>query len=129
MPEAPSPPCSRRPIGAENAVEIGTFTGYRALCFARGLPAEGTCSCCDICEEWTPSVARSTGPKAGVADRIELRLGPALETLAALPADATFDFAFIDADKPDYRELLRGVASAHAANGVIRVDNVLWGGR
>jgi len=73
-------------IGARSAVEIGTFTGYSAICIARGLPADGRLLCCDISEEW-PKIARKYWAKAGVADRIELKIGPAAETLKALPAN------------------------------------------
>src|SRR5258707_5303188 len=88
-------------IGARSAVEVGTFTGYSALCIARGLPADGHLLCCDVSEEWT-SVGRKYWDQAGVADRIELKIAPALETLRALPAEATIDVAFVDADKPNY---------------------------
>src|SRR5690606_32197414 len=90
-----------RAIGARRAVEVGTFTGYSALCLARGLPPDGRLLCCDVSAEWT-AIARRYWEKAGVADRIELRIGPAAETLAALPPEPTFDLAFIDADKPSY---------------------------
>src|SRR3954470_16370834 len=88
-------------IGARNAVEVGTFTGYSALCIARGLGASGRLVCCDVSDEWT-SVGRKHWKAAGVADRIELRIAPALDTLRAMPRDATIDIAFIDADKPSY---------------------------
>ena len=85
-----------------NAIEIGTFTGYSALCIARGLPADGRLVCCDVSEEWT-AIGRRAWEAAGVADRIDLRIAPALDTLAALaPPTRTFDLAFIDADKPNY---------------------------
>ena len=87
-----------RLIGAKRAIEVGTFTGYSALCVARGLPEDGQLICCDVSEEWT-SIARRYWEKAGVSDRIELRLGPAIETLRALPDGESFDLAFIDADK------------------------------
>src|SRR3954463_6642787 len=86
-------------VGARNAVEVGTFTGYSALCIARGLPADGHLLCCDVSEEWT-SVGRKYWKQAGVADRIELKIAPAVETLRALPAEETIDLAFVDADKP-----------------------------
>src|SRR6266849_3624393 len=84
--------------GAVSAVEIGTFTGYSSICIARGLAAGGRLLCCDISEEWT-SVARKYWEKAGLIERIELRLGGALDTIAALPEQERFDVAFIDADK------------------------------
>lgn len=114
-------------VGARNAVEVGTFTGYSALCIARGLPADGHLLCCDVSEEWT-----SVGPKywqqAGVADRIELKIAPALETLRALPSDANIDLAFVDADKPNYARYYEELLPRLRPNGVILVDNVLWGG-
>src|SRR5262249_40508120 len=82
-------------VGARNAGKAGTFTGYSSTCIARGLPADGRLLCCDVSEEWT-SIARRYWERAGVADRIELRIAPALETLRALPAERSLDFAFID---------------------------------
>jgi caffeoyl-CoA O-methyltransferase len=90
-----------RLVGARTAVEVGTFTGYSSICIARGLQEGGHLLCCDVSEEWT-SVARRYWQRAGVADRVELVLAPAIETLRALPADPTIDLAFIDADKPGY---------------------------
>ena len=83
--------------GAVSAVEVGTFTGYSSICIARGLAAGGRLLCCDISEEWT-TVARKYWEKAGLSDRIELRLGPAIDTLRWLPDEEIFDLAFIDAD-------------------------------
>ena len=109
------------------AVEVGTFTGYSALAVAKGLPPGGRLLCCDVSEEWT-AIARSYWERAGVADRIDLRIAPALETLRALPPEPAVGFAFIDADKANYigyyEELLRRLSP----RGVILVDNVLWGG-
>jgi caffeoyl-CoA O-methyltransferase len=116
-----------RLIDARNAVEVGTFTGYSSLCIARGLPADGHLLCCDVSEEWT-SIARKYWAKAGIEDRIELRIAPAVETLAALPPDAIIDLAFIDADKPNYRNYYEALLRRVRPNGVIGVDNVLWGG-
>ena len=90
-----------RSIGVRNAIEIGTFTGYSALSIARGLGADGRLICCDVSEEWT-AVAREHWALAGVSDRIDLRIAPALDTLAALPTDLRFELAFIDADKTNY---------------------------
>ena len=90
-----------RAIGARRAVEVGTFTGYSAICIARGLPEDGRLLCCDVSEEWT-SIARRYFEKAGVAEKIELRIAPGAETLAGLPIEETIDLAFIDADKPGY---------------------------
>src|SRR3954452_9415318 len=85
-------------LGARRAIEIGTFTGYSALCVARGLPADGSLLCLDVSEEWTAG-ARRFWERAGLSDRIELRLGDAHETLRAVPAEPSFDLAFVDADK------------------------------
>jgi caffeoyl-CoA O-methyltransferase len=117
-----------RLIGAGRAIEIGTFTGYSALCIARGLPDDGRLLCCDVSEEWT-AVGRRAWAKAGVADRIDLRIAPALETLAALPSDTRFDLAFIDADKPNYANYFDALLPKMRTNGAILVDNVLWDGR
>lgn len=114
-------------IGARSAIEIGTFTGYSAICIARGLPPDGKLICCDINEEWT-GIARRYWEKAGVADRIDLRIAPALETLAKLPAQTTFDFAFIDADKVSYRQYYDALLPRINTNGLILFDNVLWMG-
>ena len=116
-----------RLVGAQHAIEIGTFTGYSALCIARGLADGGHLLCCDVSEEWT-SIGRRFWEQAGVADRIDLRIGPALDTLRALPDDTTFDFAFIDADKRNYGAYYDEVLARLVPNGVILVDNVLWGG-
>jgi caffeoyl-CoA O-methyltransferase len=113
---------------AKNAVEVGTFTGYSSICVARGLAAGGRLLCCDISEEWT-SVARRYWARAGLADRIELRVGPAAETLAALPAGTTFDFAFIDADKTGYVTYWDLIVPMIRPGGVILVDNTLSHGR
>ncbi|HWS47291.1 MAG TPA: class I SAM-dependent methyltransferase [Acidimicrobiia bacterium] len=116
-----------RLVGARRAVEVGTFTGYSALCIARGLPADGRLLCCDISDEWT-AIGRSYWDKAGVSDRIELRLAPAVDTLAALAPDVVFDLAFIDADKPNYPNYYEALLPRMRTNGVILVDNVLWDG-
>ncbi len=116
-----------RAIGARRAIEIGTFTGYSALCIARGLPADGTLVACDVSDEWT-SIGRPFWEKAGVAGRIDLRIAPALDTLAALPADAEFDLAFIDADKPNYGTYFDALLPHIKPSGVLLVDNVLWSG-
>jgi caffeoyl-CoA O-methyltransferase len=116
-----------RALGVQFAVEVGTFTGYSALCIARGLGAGGRLLCCDVSEEWT-SVGRPRWEAAGVAGRIELRIAPAVETLASLPADPPIDLAFIDADKPNYGRYYEEVLARLAPRGVILVDNVLWSG-
>jgi caffeoyl-CoA O-methyltransferase len=117
-----------RAMGATRAVEIGTFTGYSALAVARGLGPGGRLLCCDISQEWT-SIARAAWQQAGVADRIELRLGPALDTLRALPAAASLDLAFIDADKGGYAGYWDEVVPRIRPGGVILVDNTLQDGR
>jgi caffeoyl-CoA O-methyltransferase len=117
-----------RLIGARSAVEVGTFTGYSALCIARGLPADGHLLCCDVSEDWT-AIARKAWDAAGVADRIELKIAPAADTLRALPHDQTIDLGFIDADKPGYPVYYEELLARLRPNGVLLVDNVLWGGR
>jgi predicted O-methyltransferase YrrM len=116
-----------RLMGATRVLEIGTFTGYSSTAMALALPPDGRITCLDVSREWT-DVARRAWADAGVADRIELRLGPAAETLATLDDDA-FDLAFIDADKTGYdtyyEECLRVVRSG----GLILLDNMLQAGR
>jgi caffeoyl-CoA O-methyltransferase len=114
--------------GARNAVEVGTFTGYSSICVARGLGENGRLLCCDVSEEFT-SVARTYWQRAGLTDRIELRLGPAAATLAALPAGTIFDFAFIDADKTGYVEYWDLIVPMMRPGGVVLVDNTLSHGR
>jgi caffeoyl-CoA O-methyltransferase len=116
-----------RAIGARNAIEIGTFTGYSALCIARGLSADGRLLCCDVSEEWT-AIGRQAWDADGVGKLIELRIAPALDTIAALPASEQFDLAFIDADKPNYANYLDALAPKMKSNALILVDNVLWHG-
>ena len=113
-----------RLVGAKSAIEVGTFTGYSALCIAQGLPDDGQLICCDVSDEYT-SVGRPFWEEAGVADRIDLRIAPAAETLAALPDEEFLDLAFIDADKESqlgyYEEILRRLRPG----GVIVIDNTL----
>jgi caffeoyl-CoA O-methyltransferase len=116
-----------RAIGARHAVELGTFTGYSAICIARGLPSDGTLLCCDVSAEWT-AIARRYWEKAGLSDKITLKLAPALDTLRALPANEIFDFAFIDADKSNYRSYYDEILKRLRPNGLILIDNVLWNG-
>lgn len=115
-------------MGARNAIEIGTFTGYSALSIARGIGPTGKLICCDVSEEWT-AIAREHWKLAGVADRIDLRIAPALETIAALPADTKFDLAFIDADKVNYANYFEALLPLMRVGGVILVDNTLWSRR
>jgi caffeoyl-CoA O-methyltransferase len=117
-----------RAIGARRAVEVGTFTGLSTLCLARGLPADGELIACDVSEEWT-AVGRPYWERAGVADRIDLRIGPAADTLRALPPEETIDIAFIDADKPGYPVYYEELLKRTRPGGLILVDNVLWMGR
>jgi caffeoyl-CoA O-methyltransferase len=116
-----------RAIGARHAIELGTLAGYSALCIARALPPDGTLLCCDVSAEWT-AIARRYWEKAGLSHKITLKLAPALETLQALPADQIFDFAFIDADKSNYRSYYEEVLARLRPNGLILIDNVLWSG-
>lgn len=117
-----------RAVRAHRALEIGTFTGYSALAIAQGLAPGGTLLCCDVNAEWT-ALGREHWDLAGVGDRIELRLGPALDTLAALDPDDRFDLVFIDADKPNYGNYLEAVLPRLTPHGVILVDNTLWSRR
>lgn len=117
-----------RLLDAHRAVEVGTFTGYSSLCIARGLSEGGSLVCCDISKEWT-AIGLQAWREAGVADRIELRIAPALETLQAMPAEAHIDLAFIDADKTGYAAYWRELVPRVRAGGVLLVDNVLWSGR
>jgi caffeoyl-CoA O-methyltransferase len=117
-----------RLTGARRAVEVGTFTGYSSLAIARALPDDGTLLCCDVSEEWT-SIAGRYWERAGVAGKVELKIGPALETLQALPRDEPIDLAFIDADKPAYRQYYEELLPRLRQNGLILLDNTLWSGR
>jgi caffeoyl-CoA O-methyltransferase len=116
-----------RSIGAKRAVEIGTFTGYSSLCIARGLPDDGKLLCCDVSDEWT-RIGQRFWEKAGVAHKIELKIGPAAATLHALPERELFDLAFIDADKTGYPTYYEEILKRLRPNGLILVDNVLWMG-
>lgn len=113
--------------GARSVVEVGTFTGYSSICLARGLPPDGHLLCCDVSEEWT-AIARRYWDKAGLSDRIELRLGPAADTLRSLPLEPQFDLAFIDADKGGYPVYYEEILQRLRPGGLICVDNVLWSG-
>ena len=119
-----------RLTGTRRALEIGTFTGYSALCVAQALPSDGRLVCCDVSEEWT-SVGQRYWQSAGVSDKIDLKIGPATETLQALREDGEegrYDFAFIDADKKNYLVYYENVLSLLRTGGVLLIDNVLWGG-
>jgi caffeoyl-CoA O-methyltransferase len=117
-----------RALGVRRAMEIGTFTGFSALCVARGLPDGGSLTCLDVSEEFT-AVARRYWARAGVADRIDLRIGDAHDTLRALPDEPTFDLAFIDADKAGYADYVEQLHPRMTDNGVVLLDNTLRAGR
>ncbi|MEV4457898.1 DUF2218 domain-containing protein [Microbispora sp. NPDC049633] len=117
-----------RMSGARLAVEVGVFTGYSSICIARGLPPGGRLLACDVSTEWT-SIARNYWERAGVADRIDLRIAPALETLRALPAEPVVGFAFIDADKVNYPDYYEEVVTRLSPGGLVVIDNVFQGGR
>ena len=117
-----------RLLGARHAVEVGTFTGLSSLAIARGLAEGGRLTCFDISEEYT-SVARRYWARAGVDDRVELRIGPAGDTLRELPNERYLDFAFIDADKTGYPVYWAELVPRMRPGGVIAVDNVLRHGR
>lgn len=118
-------------LGAKKTLEVGVFTGYSSLSVALALPPDGKIIACDMSEEYT-AIARRYWQKAGVADKIDLRLAPALETLDRLLADGqaeTFDFAFIDADKVNYDGYYERSLQLVRSGGLIAIDNVLWGGK
>jgi predicted O-methyltransferase YrrM len=120
-----------RSCGARRCIEIGTFTGYSALAIAAALPADGRLMCCDVSEEWT-AIARRHWSAAGVAGRIDLRIAPALDTIDHLLARGSaglFDFAFIDADKPQYDAYYEGCLKLLRPGGLVALDNMLWSGR
>ncbi len=126
--QAPFMTMLTRAIGARDAIELGTFTGLSALAMAQGLPDDGTIVCCDMSAEWT-DVGRPFWEAAGVAHKIDLRIGPALETLRALANEAVFDLAFIDADKFEYIDYFEELLPRMRPGGVMLVDNVLAYGR
>lgn len=113
--------------GVSSAVEVGTFTGTSALCIARGLAPGGRLLCCDVSEEWT-AIARDAWAEAGVDDRIDLRIAPAAETLAALPDEPTIDLAFVDADKTGYLAYYEELVPRLRPGGWLVADNTLWSG-
>jgi caffeoyl-CoA O-methyltransferase len=117
-----------RALGVRQAIEIGTFTGFSALCIARGLPEDGNLVCLDRSEEWT-AVARRYWARAGVDDRIDLRLGDALTTLRSLPSVETFGLAFVDADKTGYPAYVEELYGRMTPNGIVLLDNTLRSGK
>jgi len=117
-------------IGAKRIVEIGTFTGYSALCMAQAMPAQGRLLCCDISEEWT-AIGIPFWERAGVRERIDLRIAPALDTLDILldqGAAGSYDMAFIDADKTRYQDYYERCLTLLRPGGLVMFDNTLWGG-
>ncbi len=118
-----------RLMKARNVIEVGTFTGYSALCMARALPDDGELICCDLSEEWT-SIGVEHWQRAGVDHRIDLRIGAALETLDALveTRSGQFDLVFLDADKANYPTYYERALDLLRSGGVVLVDNVLWSG-
>jgi caffeoyl-CoA O-methyltransferase len=117
-----------RAIGARRAIEVGTFTGYSAICVARGLGDGGELVCCELDPD-RAEVARRWIAEAGLADRVEVRVGPASETLRDLPPDEAFDLAFIDADKPGYDDYYEQCLGRLRRGGLVILDNVLLSGR
>jgi predicted O-methyltransferase YrrM len=117
-----------RLIGAKDALEVGTFTGYSAICIARGLPQDGKLICLELDEE-RARIARKNLDDAGVGEKVEIRVGPAGESLEAMSATPSFDFAFIDADKAGYPEYYELVLARMRPNGLILLDNMLQSGR
>jgi caffeoyl-CoA O-methyltransferase len=115
-------------IGAKRVVEVGTFTGYSALCMARALPADGRILCLDVSADYT-ALGRRFWEKAGVAGKIDLRIGPALDTLRGLPPSESFDFGFIDADKENYANYYEEILRRLRPGGLIAIDNVFWSGQ
>ena len=117
-------------LGARNCIEVGVFTGYSSLAVALALPPGGRIVACDVSAEWT-AIGRKHWKMAGVEDKIDLRLGPATATLDALLAAGgagTYDFAFIDADKPNYLAYYERCLELLRAGGLIAIDNTLWSG-
>jgi len=117
-----------RLVGARRAVEVGTFTGYSALCIARGLSEGGSLLRCDISAEWT-AIGADAWREAGLADRIEVRIGPAIQMLRALPPETVIDLVLIDADTTGYGDYWDELVPRVRPGGILRADNVLWSGR
>ncbi|SOE00487.1 O-methyltransferase [Blastococcus haudaquaticus] len=117
-----------RAVGARRAIEIGTFTGFSALCIARGLPEDGSLLCLERSAGWI-DVARRYWERAGVSGRIDVRLGEALPSLRDLPLAETFDLAFVDADKTGYPDYVEELHGRMTPNGLVLLDNTLRGGR
>jgi len=113
--------------GAERAVEVGTFTGYAAIRIARGLGEGGSLLCCELDPE-RAATARRNLDTAGVGDRVEIAVGPAIGTLRALPTEPTIDFAYLDADKTGYPDYYEEIVSRLGPGGLLAIDNVFMGG-
>lgn len=117
-----------RTVGVRFAVEIGTFTGTSSLAIARGLVGGGRLLCCDVSEEWT-AIARAGWERGEVADRIDLTIAPAIDTLRSLPADTVIDLAFVDADKTGYQAYVDELIPRLRVGGIMLIDNTIWSGR
>jgi caffeoyl-CoA O-methyltransferase len=117
-----------RTVEARFAVEVGTFTGYSAICVGRALPDGGRLLCCEISDEWAATAGRNI-ERAGLQDRVEIRLAPAIETLRSLSGDPPVDFAFVDADKPGYDAYYEELLRLMRPGALMVLDNVLLGGR
>jgi caffeoyl-CoA O-methyltransferase len=117
-----------RLVGARRALELGTFTGYGAISIARGLADGGRLTCLELDQEYA-AIARRNLEDAGVADRVEVLVGPALEALRAMPAEPTFDLVYLDADKPGYPDYYEEIVPRLVPGGLLLIDNVLLGGR
>jgi caffeoyl-CoA O-methyltransferase len=116
-----------RLVGARRALELGTFTGYGAISIARGLAEGGRLTCLEVDEEYA-AIARRNIEDAGVAERVEIVVGPALESLRAMPEEPTFDYVFLDADKPGYPDYYEEIVARLIPGGLLLIDNVLLGG-
>lgn len=114
--------------GAKRAIEVGTFTGYGAIRIARGIGEAGTLLCCELDPE-RASVAGENLERAGLSERVDIRIGPAIETLRSLPTEPSFDFAYLDADKTGYPDYYEELIPRLTPNGLLAIDNVLMGGR
>jgi caffeoyl-CoA O-methyltransferase len=117
-----------RATGARRAIEIGTFTGYGAIRIARGIGRDGSLLCCELEQRWA-DVARRHLDRAGVGERVEIRVAPALETLRSLPSEPAFDLAYLDADKTGYPDYYEELVPRLRPGGLLAIDNVLMSGR
>ena len=117
-----------RLVGARSALEVGTFTGYGAISIARGLGAGGRLKCLELDEKYA-AIARRNLEDAGVAERVEIIVGPALESLRAMPAEPSYDYVFLDADKIGYPDYYEELVPRLLAGGLLLIDNVLLRGR